>query len=181
MKKKYLFLLLIPLLILSVTACNGITSSNKDGKTVTLEDSKYGKTVLTYDTKLNYKDFKQSTKGSSKLVSFKNDDLNIKVEMSYDKVKTAAYDENKKSKLSQTYYRDIVFGQYAGYFYSNDKNNGELDVALYADTKEDMVTVLVVKLNKVDNKQDTDMFSMLDTPDIFNLFNSMKFEKNSSK
>ena len=64
---------------------------------------------------------------------------------------------------------------------SHTQNNGELDVALYADTKEDMVTVLVVKLNKVDNKKDTDMFSMLDTPDIFNLFNSMKFEKNSQK
>lgn len=180
MKKKCLLLLLIPVLVMCLTACTSINGTSKDGKTITLEDSKYGKTTFTYDKKLNYSDFKEGKGGASKEITFKNTDLNIKVQMYYNKMKAASYDETKKSRMTQTYYKDMVFNNNPGYFYSNDRNSGNINVVLYTDSKTSDTTVLFVAVEKIDNKKDTDMFSMLDSEDIYNLFNSMVFE-NSSK
>lgn len=171
MKKKILFLLLVPVLVICLTAC-----TDSKGKTIVLEDSKYGKTTFNYDSKEVYKDIKVKKGGASKSLTFKNEDLNIKVEMYYNKMSNSSYDTTRDSRKSQVYYADSVFGKYTGYFYSNDKDSGYLNIILDVnDNKE--VTVLFVSIEKINNKTDEDMFSMVEKNDIKKFFDSIVFEK----
>ena len=171
MKKKILFLLLVPVLLLLLTACEKVT----DGKKLTLEDSKYGKTTFIVEG-MKIKDVKVEKNKSSKVIKFKSESLNVKVEMSYIQVSNTAYDKTRDSMKTKTYYSDSTYGRYTGYFYSDKSNNGKISVVLDTNDKG-YATALSMSLEKINDTDGVDMFTIVESIDMKKFLDSMTFEK----
>lgn len=171
MKKKLLFLLLVPVLVLCLTACG----KAKDVKNIVLEDSRYGKTTFVSEG-LKIKDVKKAKSSTSKIIKFTSEALNVKAEMYYTQVSNASYDKTRDARKTKTYYADSVYGKYTGYFYGDKSNKGNISVVLDTNDKG-YATVLLISLEKIDTKDDMDMFTIVESIDMKKFLDSMTFEK----
>lgn len=178
MKKKILLLLvLVPALMLVLTGCEKKTENTKkdDRKTIELSDEKLGfKTTFKYDKKENYSDIKQETGGASNSITFKNEDLDVKFEMYYNKMRKATYNSSKDTRSKQKYYKEYKLGKYEAYAY------GEYDDGLYLniilDTEDEDVDVLFVSIDRIDNNKEVIISDVFVDKKLQDLFKTINFE-----
>ena len=180
MKKKIVLLLLIPLLLAMTTACNKPSNEPKADekikKTIKLSDSKLGyTTTFKYDANENYSNVKEDNSGASKAITFKNEDLDIEVEMYYNKMRSATYNESEKTRSAQKYYKEYKFGDYEAYAY------GEYDDSIYLNilcgVEDEDVAVLFVSIERLDNNKDVVIADVLADKKLQSFFKSMEFVK----
>ncbi len=180
--KKYLILLLIPILLISLTACgNNNTNNTKDKKAIILEDTKLGlKTTFSYDEKDNYTDIEYSDEGASKEVEFANDDLDAEFQMYYNTISDTSYNANKTTRSNQKYYKEYKFGKYKAYAYSEYSNNIKLNILL-KENENKMYDVLFVSIDRLDSDESIVMAELLDSDELQAFFKTIEFEKTSNK
>ncbi len=169
--KKIWILLLLPLLLVTLTACSGA------GKTIVLKDDNLGfKTTFKYKEKDNFSDVTENDEGASKAIAFKNEELDVEFEMYYNTMRSATYKDSQKTRSAQKYYKEYKFGDYEAYAYGNYDSGVYLNILL-ATEENDMVDVLFVSLDRIDNNTDVIVYDILEKKTLQNFFNSIKFEK----
>ena len=177
MKKKLLILLLIPALLITLTACDKKgkdTKKENNVKTITLKDEKIGyKTTFSYDKKENYSEVKEES-GASKEISFDNEDKDVSFQMYYNKISDNSYETSKNNRSEQKYYKEYKFGKYEAYAYS------EYDDGLYVIIKlaeeDNMDILLFVSIDRIDNNKDIIVKDVFEK-DLNKFFNTIKIEK----
>ena len=177
--KKYLLLLLIPVLLFGMTACDKKETTKKNAQEkIVLEDSKLGfKTTFFYDKGENYSNLEvDKDSGASTAITFNNEDLDLDFQMYYNTMRTATYKDSQTARSKQKYYKEYKFGEYEAYVY------GEYDSGLYMNillkTEEnDMADVLFVSIDRHDSDPDTIVSEVVAQKDVQKFFKSIKFEK----
>lgn len=157
MKKKVLLLLLIPLLLLSVTAC-GKTDKNVEKvdkrKSVILEDDNKGYwTSIKYNDDENYTNIKENEDGSNPEITFENQDLDIEFQMYYNTVPKVSYEDGKNNRSGQKYFKEYKINKYEAYAYS-EYSSGLYLVIKLDDSDEKNTVLLFVSMNRIDNNED---------------------------
>jgi len=180
--KKLLILLLIPILLVGLTACGSKNTNTKTNqKTIVLEDKKLGfKTTFSYDVKEKFSDIEYSDEGASREVEFDNDELDAEFQMYYNTMTDTSYNTNKDVRSHQKYYKEYTFGKYKAYAYSDFSNNIKLNILLN-ENKNKMYDVLFVSIDRLDNDNSIVMAEVLDDEVLQDFFKSMKFEKTTNK
>ena len=179
MNRKWIYLLLIPLLLVT-TACGktheGEATDKKLTKKIELVDSKLGfTTTFTYDAEEDFKDVEEETGGASKSITFKNEDLDVEFEMYYTTMRTATYNDTEKARSAQKYYKEYTFGDYEAYAYSEYDDKINLNILLGI-SEEDMAEVLFVSIERIDTNEDVIVADVLEKK-LKNFFSSMEFVK----
>ena len=179
MSKKFLILLLIPVLLLTVTACGKQQSDTENDKvltkTIELHDDKLGfTTTFTYNSEEKYTEPVEDNSGKSTSIYFENEDLDATFEMYYTTMRTTTYNDTEKTRSKQKYYKEYTFGDYEAYAYSEYPDKINLNVLLGVDG--DDAEVLFVTIERKDNSEEVII------PDIFDermqdFFKSMEFVK----
>ena len=107
MRKKVLLLVLIPILLLSFTACDKkkkVEKEKDDRKSIVLKDSGFGyKTTFKYDKKDDYSDVEEEKSGKSTQISFDNEDLDLEFEMYYTSMSSDSYKTTEEARSKQKY------------------------------------------------------------------------------
>ena len=165
--KKYLILLLIPLLVL-VTAC-----TKNEGKQLKLVDSKFGTTTFTIDD--TYTDVEEEKDGASTEISFENESLDLEYEMYYNRIRKATYKSSKETRSKQKYYKEYTFGDYKGYAYGEYESGLYMNIIL-AEDEEDYI-ILFVSLDRNDNDIEKVVAEIVEEKPTQDFFKSMKFKK----
>ena len=183
MKKKcYLLLLLIIPILLFTTACDKKKEEKKETtKTIQLEDKNLNfKTTFTVDSNSKYSNVEVDTEsGSSAVLSFQNNDLDVEFEMYYNRMRKTTYENTKKSRSSKKYYKEYQFGEYNAYAYGDYDDNLYLNIILKEEN--DDVIVLFVAIDRIDNNKEVIISDVVKEKEIQSLFNSMKFEKTNNE
>jgi len=179
MTKKVLLILLIPVLLLTVTACGktheGKEKDKKLTKTIELVDKKLGfNTTFTYDAEEKYSDVEVNNEGASTAIYFSNAELDSSFEMYYNTMRTKSYNDTEKARSKQKYYKEYTFGDYEAYAYSEYDDKIYLNVLLGID--DDMAEVLFVSIERIDTDKEVIMADVLEK-DLKSLFESMEFVK----
>ena len=177
MKKKLLILLLLVVSVFTVTACGKKEKEKKvETKTIVLQDDKKGyKTTFTYPKTENYSEPTKQESGASAEIDFENEDKDVEFQLYYNTITKKSYEYNKEGRSKQKYYKEVKAGKYEGYVY------GEYSSGLYAifkleETKDDMVVLLFVSLDRLDTNEDVVVADVFDK-DLKDFFASMKFER----
>ncbi len=179
MHKKILVLLLISIILLTTTACGGTHEGKEQDKKLTkkieLVDKKLGfNTTFTYDANEKYSDVEEDNDGASTAIEFKNEDLDVDIEMYYNTMTTTSYNETQKTRSAQKYYKEYKYGDYEAYAYSEYPDKVKISILL--GIEDDMAEVLFVSIERIDNNEDIIIPDVLDK-DLKAFFNSMEFVK----
>ena len=179
MHKKILVLLLISIILLATTACGGTHEGKEQDKKLTkkieLVDKKLGfNTTFTYDANEKYSDVEEDNDGASTAIEFKNEDLDVDIEMYYNTMTTTSYNETQKTRSAQKYYKEYKYGDYEAYAYSEYPDKVKISILL--GIEDDMAEVLFVSIERIDNNEDIIIPDVLDK-DLKAFFNSMEFVK----
>jgi hypothetical protein len=132
-------------------------------------------TTFKYDKDENYSNVKEDNSGASTAITFKNEDLDIEVEMYYNKMRSATYDASEKTRSAQKYYKEYKFGDYEAYAYGEYDDSINLNVLLGMDDED--AAVLFVSIERLDNNKDVVIADVLDGKKLQDLFKSMEFVK----
>ena len=180
MKKKVLLLLLIPALVLTMTACSEKKEKEpekKITKTIELSDSKLGfTTTFKYDVDEKFSNVEEDDGGASTAITFENEDLDVEFEMYYTKMRKTTYNETETTRSAQKYYKEYKFGDYEAYAYSEYDDKVYLNVLLGIDEDEN-AEVLFVSIERIDNNEEVIVPNVLAGKTLQNFFKSMEFVK----
>lgn len=180
MRKKVLLLVLIPILLLSFTACDKkkkVEKEKDDRKSIVLKDSGFGyKTTFKYDKKDDYSDVEEEKSGKSTQISFDNEDLDLEFEMYYTSMSSDSYKTTEEARSKQKYYKKYKFGKYNAYAY------GEYDSGLYMNilletTDDNTANILFVSIDRLDNDKEKIVSDLVAGKEVQALFNTIKVEK----
>ena len=179
MNRKWLYLLLIPLLLVT-TACGktheGDATDKKLTKKIELVDSKLGfTTTFTYDAEEKFSNVEEETGGKSTAITFSNEDLDVTFEMYYTTMSTTTYNDTERTRTVQKYYKEYTFGDYEAYAYSEYDSKINLNVLLGID-EDDNAEVLFVSIDRIDTNEDVIVAEVLEKK-LQDFFNSMEFVK----
>ena len=176
-----LLLLLIPTFFL-LTACNKQKTTGTNKTIIELHDKKLNyKTTFTVENGEKYSDVViDETGGASAVLTFRNETLDVEFEMYYNKLLKQTYDSTKKGRSSQKYYKEYKFGECEAYAYGNYDDKIYLNIILDKENDDRLIT-LFVSIERIDTDKNVIISSLLKEKDLQNLFNSIKFEKLSSK
>lgn len=168
MKKKLLFVLLLPVFILLLTGCE-----EKDTrKSITLTDPVFGyETVFKYNENENYSEVKTDESGASKEITFENPDLDVEFDMYYTKMSKSSYDRSKEVRSKQKYYKEYKFGEFDAYAYGEYSSGIYLNILLDVDSTE-MAKILFVSIDRLDTNEDVVVSKLLDK-ELKDFFNSI--------
>ena len=177
--KKVLLILLIPVLLLTVTACGGThegkAKDKKLTKTIELVDKKLGfNTTFTYDADNKFSDVHENNEGASTAIYFSNADLDSSFEMYYTTMRKKTYNDTETARSNQKYYKEYTFGDYEAYAYSEYEDKINLNVLLGID--DDTAEVLFVTIERIDTNDEVIMADVLEK-DLKEFFESMEFVK----
>ena len=169
MKKKLLFVLLLPVFILLLTGCE-----EKDTrKSITLSDPVFGyETVFKYNENENYSEVKTIEGGYSKEIEFENPDLDVEFEMYYTKMGKSSYDRSKETRSKQKYYKEYKLGEYDAYAYGEYSSGIYLNILLGVDST-DTAKILFVSIDRLDTNEDIVVSKLLDK-ELKDFFNSIE-------
>ena len=169
MKKKLLFILLLPVFILLLTGCE-----EKDNrKTITLSDSIYGyETYFKYDAKENFSEVKKIEGGASQEIEFKNEDKDVSFQMYYTKMRKTSYERTEEARSKQKYYKKYKFGKYEAYAYGEYADKLYLNIVLGVDSTEN-VKILFVSIDRLDTNDNVVVANVVDK-DLKDFFNSIE-------
>ena len=150
MKKKLLFILLLPVFILLLTGCK-----EKDNrKSISLTDSVFGyTTTFKYEEKENFSKVKIKEGGASKEISFENPDLDVEFQMYYTKMSKTSYERSEEVRSKQKYYTKYKYGEYEAYAYSEYDDKLLLNISLGEADSGD-VYILFVSIERLDTNKD---------------------------
>lgn len=181
MNKKILLLFLIPLVLLTTTACGktheGKETDKKLTKTIELSDSKLGfNTTFTYDAEEKYTEIEEQDDGASKAITFKNEELDAAFEMYYTTMRKVTYHETETARSKQKYYKEYKFGDYEAYAYSELESKINLNILLGID-EDDTAEVLFVTIDRIDNDDTVNMSEVLAEKKLQSFFKSLEFVK----
>jgi len=173
MKKKLLFILLLPVFILLLTGCE-----EKDNrKSITLVDPVFGyETVFKYNPEENYSEVKTNDGGASKEIEFENPDLDVEFDMYYTRMSKTSYDRTKEIRANQKYYKEYKFGEYEAYAYGESSSGVNINILLGVDST-DTAKILFVAIDRIDtnekvvvpkllNKELKDFFSSIEVYEV---------------
>ena len=179
--KKYLWLLLIPVLLIATTACNSNTKK-VDKEKIVLEDKKLGfKTTFYYEKGKKYKNIEaDNNSGASAALTFDNEDLDLSFKMYYNTIRKGTYDDSQKIRSNQKYYKKYKFGDYDAYVYGEYDSSINLNILLDVEDN-DMANSLFVSITRIDSDPDVVVSKVVDSKEVQELFNSMKYEKESAE
>lgn len=169
MKKKLLFILLLPLLILGLTGCE-----EKDTrKTISISDPVFGfETTFKYDEKEKFSEAKVNKSGVSTEISFENTELDVEFQMYYTKMSKTSYDRSKEIRASQKYYKEYKYGKYEAYAYGDYSSGMYLNILLGVDSTN-TAKVLFVSIDRLDTNENVVVADVLDKK-LKNFFNSIE-------
>lgn len=169
MKKKLLFILLLPVFILLLTGCE-----EKDTrKSISLTDPVFGyETVFKYNKDEKYSEVKTNEGGLSKEIEFENPDFDVEFQMYYTKMMKKSYDETKKIRANQKYYKEYKFGKYEAYSYGEYSSGIYLNILLGVDST-DTAKILFVSIDRLDANEDIVVAKLLDK-ELKDFFNSIE-------
>ena len=169
MKKKLLFILLLPVFILLLTGCE-----EKDTrKSITLTDPVFGyETTFKYNKDEKFSEVKNIEGGASKEIEFENPDLDVEFQMYYTKMSKKAYDTSKTTRSNQKYYKEYKLGEYDAYAYGEYSSGIYLNIVLGVDST-DTAKILFVSIDRLDTNEDIVVSKLLDK-ELKDFFNSIK-------
>ena len=185
MKKKLLFVLLLPLFLVLVVGCDkkevaksddDITKVESKNETIELFDEKMGvKTTFEYDPSIKFTNLKEESGGASKSITFENENLDVSFQMYYNKMQVAAYNKSKQSRSDDKNYKEYKFRNYDGYAYGDYDDGVYLNILLNVDD-EDYADVLFVSIDRLDTNKDVVVSKLLDDTVLQDFFNTMSVE-----
>ena len=169
MKKKLLFILLLPVFILLLTGCE-----DKDNrKSITLADPVFGyDTTFKYNPKENFSEVKNIEGGASKEIEFENKDLDVEFQMYYTKMSKTSYDRSKETRSKQKYYKEYKFGEYDAYAYGEYSSGIYLNILIGVDGYKD-AHILFVSIDRLDTNEEVVVAKLLDK-ELKDFFNSIE-------
>ncbi len=170
MKKKILFILLLPVFILLLTGC-GEKKDNR--KSITLVDPVFGyETIFKYNSEEKYSEVKTNESGASKEISFENKELDVEFQMYYTKMSKISYDKTKEVRANQKYYKEYSFNGYDAYAYGEYSSGIYLNIVLGVDST-DTAKILFVSIDRLDTNEDVVVSKILDK-ELKDFFNSIE-------
>lgn len=169
MKKKLLFIMLLPVFILLLTACE-----EKDTrKSIVLSDPVFGyETVFKYKEEENYSEVKTNEGGASTEITFENPDLDVEFQMYYTQMSKTSYDKSKEIRTNQKYYKEYKYGKYEAYAYGEYSSGIYLNILLGVDST-DTAKILFVSIDRLDTNEDIIVAKLLDK-ELKTFFNSIE-------
>lgn len=169
MKKKLLFILLLPVFILLLTGCE-----EKDTrKSISLTDPVFGyETVFKYNKDEKYSEIKTIEGGASKEIEFENPDFDVEFQMYYTKMSKSSYDRSKEARTKQKYYKEYKYGKYEAYAYGEYSSGIYLNILLGVDST-DTAKILFVSIDRLDTNEDIVVAKLLDK-ELKDFFNSIE-------
>ena len=172
MKKKLLFILLLPLIILGLTGCG----EKKDTrKTISISDPVFGyETSFKYDEKEKFSDAKVNKSGVSTEISFENSELDVEFQMYYTKMSKTSYDRSKEIRASQKYYKEYKYGKYEAYAYGDYSSGMYLNILIDVDSN-DIAKALFVSIDRLDTNESVVVADVLDK-ELKDFFNSIEIK-----
>lgn len=158
MKKKLLLILLLPIVMIGLTGC-GENKNTK--KSILLSDPVFGyETSFKYDGKESFSGIKNNLDGTSTSLEFKNEELDVEFQMYYTRMMKNSYDESKKIRSKQKYYKEYKFGKYEAYSYGEYTSGLYLNILL--DDYNETAKVLFVSIDRIDTNQNVVVADVLD-------------------
>lgn len=170
MKKKILLSLLVIISLFIFTGCDKKKEDNKG--TITIKDStlKYT-TTFTYDKNDGFEFLEKVTGGKYSEIEFKNEKENMLFDMYY----SESSDDNAKKikqnrKENQKNFKEMKFGEYDGYIYSNYADDLYIVITLKEDTKEHKVVELFTSVETINYSNDAIVYEMFDESKVVKKF-----------
>ena len=171
MKKKLLFILLLPVFILLLTGCE----EEDNRKTISLTDPAFGYiTTFKYNPEENYSEAKYEEGGLSKRITFENKDLDVQFDMYYTRMSKTSYDQSKKIRSKQKYYKEYKFGEYEAYAYGESSSGINLNLLIGVDGYKD-AHILFIAIDRLDTNEKVVVANLLDK-ELKDFFNSIEIE-----
>lgn len=165
--KKNILVLLIFVLIILCTGCGN--------KTITIEDKSLGySSSFTYKSNLGFK-LKDVVKGdndSSDSVTFINRRLNINAIAYYVEMDKENYEIAKNMKKQNSKFSEFNFNGYDSYGYLSHDNLAQMYIKL--DEKDGNVITLYVYIEKIRERDNTDLFEVLNSDKMNKFLSSIK-------
>ena len=174
MKRKiFLLLLIIPLLF--ITACGKGEVKVEDKKTIEYYDEGYGfKTTFEYDSSLTFKDIEYSDEGKAKELDFESEELKLYFNMYYTDSSKSIAEDVKTSRENKKYYKEFNFNGHESYCYGDYDGSIYLIIKLKED-KNDVEYDLFVSIDSLDNG--TVVYDVLTQDTLQKFFNSITFSE----
>lgn len=173
MKNKLFILLLIPVLVLTLTACTKKEGNTTNEKKLELVDSNYGTTTFIIDD--TYTEIEESKGGASTELEFENETLDLDYDMYYTTMRKASYNTSKETRSKQKYYKEYKFGNYEGYAYGEYTSSMNLNIILSEDGED--YTVLFVSIDRHDSNEKKIVSDIIAEKETQSFLNSIKYEK----
>lgn len=180
MKKKLLFILLIPAFLLLFTGCGKEEKQEikkDDTKKIILSDDGFGyKTTFSYDKTEKYSDFEEDKEsGRSTTIEFENEELDLEFEMYYTDMLEDSYKKTQVARSTQKYYKEYKFGKYNAYAYGEYSSGLYMNILLEIDDKG-YAKILFVSMDRLDNDDSIVVADVLEDDKLQEFFNSIEFE-----
>ena len=180
MKRKLLLLLLIPVLLLGITAC-GSKSDDKQKDTkkeIVLQDTNLGfKTTFTYKEGEGYSDVEvDKDTGASTQIEFDNEKLDLDFQMYYNTMRISSYRTSQNNRSGQKYYKEYKFNNYEAYAYSEYDSKVYLNILLKVE-EDDTADVLFISIDRIDDNKDIIVADVVAGKKVQKLLNTIKFEQ----
>ena len=189
MKKKFIVVLLIGVLIAGIFTLTGCSNNKEDSnnkeenkETSSISEESNNNKITITDKDKKYEITFNSTKFNQKSPAYAqvdSEDLGVFVSFSYNELSKSHYDYYKTHnflgvEFSEGETKDYTWNNYSGYTYNMDETEANFKILLVDDEENSVVLVGYVRGQ---SGKDVNVASIFDSEDFQNFLNTIEFKK----